>query len=167
MTAARPMKPDRAPADTSDREIVVSRVFDAPRTLVFKAWTDPQHRAHWWGPNSFSITTHEMEFKPGGVWLFVMHGPDGRDYQNKVVYVEIVEPERLVYDHVSGPQFRMMVTFADHGGKTSITAQMLFDSAALRDKTVKEFGALEGLKQTSGRLSEYLTQMKGAPSNER
>ena len=106
-------------------------------------------------------------FKPGGVWRFVLHGPDGRDYQNKVVYVEIVEPERLVYDHVSGPQFRMTVTFADQGGKTIITAQMLFDSAALRDKTVKEFGALEGLKQTIGRLSEYLTQMKGAPSNER
>ena len=77
------MKPARAPADTSDREIVISRVFDAPRTLVFKAWTDPQHLAHWWGPNSFSLTTHEMEFKPGGVWRFVMHGPDGCDYQNK------------------------------------------------------------------------------------
>ena len=108
-----------------------------------------------------------MEFKPGGVWLFVMHGPDGRDNQNKVVYAEIVEPERLVYDHVSGPQFRMTVTFADQGGKTNITVQMLFDSAALRDQTVKEFGALDGLKQTIGRLSEYLTQMKGAPSNER
>jgi uncharacterized protein YndB with AHSA1/START domain len=108
-----------------------------------------------------------MEFKPGGVWRFVMHGPDGRDYQNKVVYVEIAEPERLVYDHVSEPQFRMAVTFADQGGKTSITAQMLFDSAALRDKTVKEFGALDGLKQTIGRLGEYVTQMKGASSNER
>jgi uncharacterized protein YndB with AHSA1/START domain len=115
MTSARPMKPDRAPADTSDREIVVSRVFDVPRTLVFKAWTDPQHLARWWGPNSFSITTHEMEFKPGGVWRFVMHGSDGRDYQNKAVYVEITEPERLVYDSVSEPQFRMAMTFTDQG----------------------------------------------------
>jgi uncharacterized protein YndB with AHSA1/START domain len=154
------MTPDRATPETSDREIVVTRVFDAPRELVFKAWTDPQHLAHWWGPNGFSITTHEMEFKPGGVWRFVMHGPDGRDYQNKVLYVEITEPERLVYDHVSGPQFRMTVTFANQGGKTSITAQMLFDSAALRDKTVKEFGAVEGLKQTIGRLGEHVTQMK-------
>ena len=85
-----------------------------------------------------------------------MHGPDGLYYQNKVLYVEIVEPERLVYDHVSGPQFRMTVTFANQGGKTSITAQMLFDSAALRDKTVKEFGAVEGLKQTIRRLGEYV-----------
>ena len=95
-----------------------------------------------------------MEFKPGGVWRLVMHGPDGRDYQNKVIYVEIAERERLVYDHVSEPQFRMVVSFADQGGKTSFTAQMLVDSAALRDKTVKEFGALDGLKQTIGRLGE-------------
>jgi len=66
---------DTAPADTPDREIVVTRVFDAPRALVFKAWTDPKHLAHWWGPNGFTITTHEMQFKPGGSWRFVMHGP--------------------------------------------------------------------------------------------
>ena len=160
MTSAKPMTSDRATADTSDREIVVTRVFDARCELVFKAWTDPQHLAHWWGPNGFSIATSEIEFKRGGVWRFVMHGPDGRHYQNKVVYVEIAEPERLVYEHVSGPQFRMTVTFANQGGKTSITAEMLFDSAALRDKTVKEFGAVEGLKQTIGRLGEYVTQMK-------
>jgi uncharacterized protein YndB with AHSA1/START domain len=154
---------DRAPADTSDREIVVTRVFDAPRSLVFKAWTDPKHLAQWYGPNGFSITTYEMEFKPGGIWRFVMHGPDGRDYQNKVVYVEIAEPERLIYDHVSGPQFRMTVTFADDGGRTKLTAQMLFESVALRDKTVKEFGAIEGLKQTIGRLGEYVIRMEESP----
>ena len=104
MSSARPI-PGSVAADTSDREIVVTRVFDAPRALVFKAWTDPKHLAHWWGLNGFSITTYEMDFKPGGVWRFVMHGPDGRDYQNKNVYVEIAEPERLVYRHVSEPQF--------------------------------------------------------------
>ena len=155
--------PDIAPADTSDREIVVTRVFDAPRALVFKLWTDPKHLAHWWGPNGFTITTHEMEFKPGGVWRFAMHGPDGRNYQNVNVYVEIVEPERLVYRHVSAPQFQMTVTFADDGGKTKLTAQMLFESAALRDQTVKTFGAVEGLKQTLGRLAEHVTHMKETP----
>ena len=160
MTSARPTRFDRAPANTSDREIVVTRVFDAPRALVFKAWTDPKHLAQWYGPNGFSITTYEMEFKPGGVWRFVMHGPGDRDYQNKVVYVEIAEPERLIYDHVSGPHFRMTVTLADDGGRTKLTAQMLFESAALRDKTVKEFGAEEGLKQTIGRLGEYVKHLK-------
>ena len=159
MSSERPAMSDSA-ADTSDREIVVTRVFDAPRALVFKAWTDPKHLAHWWGPNGFSITTHEMEFKPGGVWRFVMHGPDGRDYQNEVVYVEIAESERLVYKHVSAPHFQMTVTFADDGGKTRITAQMLFETAELRDKTIKAVGAVEGLKQTIGRLGDYVTQMK-------
>jgi uncharacterized protein YndB with AHSA1/START domain len=151
---------DTAPADTSDREIVVTRVFDAPRALVFKAWTDPKHLAHWWGPNGFTITTQEMQFKPGGFWRFVMHGPDGRDYKNEHVYVEIVEPERLVYRHVSTPQFQMTVSFADEGGKTRLTARMLFESAAARDQTVKTFGAVEGLKQTLGRLGDYVTHKK-------
>lgn len=163
MTSARPTMSDSAPVDTSDREILITRVFDAPRALVFKAWTDPKHLAQWWGPNGFTITTYEMDFRPGGVWRFVMHGPDGRDYQNKVVYVEIAEPERLVYKHVSGPQFQMTVTFADDGHKTKITAQMLFESASLRDKTIKEFGAVEGLKQTLGRLAEHVTHMKESP----
>jgi uncharacterized protein YndB with AHSA1/START domain len=161
MTPERQAASESEPA--SDREIVVTRVFDAPRALVFKAWTDPKHLAHWWGPNGFSITTYEMNFKPGGVWRFVMHGPDGRDYQNEQVYVEIVEPERLVYRHVPHPQFQMTVTFADDGGKTKLTARMVFESAALRDKTVKEFGAVEGLKQTLGRLGEHVTHMKENP----
>ena len=160
MTSARPSVSDRVHADTSDREIVVTRVFDAPRALVFKAWTDPKHLANWWGPNGFSITTHEMEFKPGGVWRFVMHGPDGRDYQNENIFVEIAEPDRLVYRHVSPPKHEMTVTFADDGGKTRLIAQMLFESAALRDRTVKAVGAIEGLKQTIGRLGEYVKQLK-------
>jgi uncharacterized protein YndB with AHSA1/START domain len=160
MKSEKAMSPESAAADTSDREIVVTRVLDAPRALVFKMWTDPKHVAQWWGPNGFTTTTYEMNVTPGGVWRFVMHGPDGRNYQNKVVYVEIAEPERLVYKHVSGPQFQMTVTFADAGDKTRLTAQMLFESAALRDKTIKEFGAVEGLKQTLGRLAEHVTHLR-------
>ena len=156
MTSARPV----SAADTSDREIVVTRVFDAPRALVFEAWTDPKHLANWWGPNGFTLTTYELDFKPGGIWRSVMHGPDGRDYKNEVVYVEIAEPERLVYRHVSAPHFQMTVTFVDDGGKTKITAQMLFETADLRDKTIKAVGAVEGLKQTLGRLGDYVTHRK-------
>ena len=101
-----------------------------------------------------------MEFKPGGVWRFVMHGPDGRNYQNKVAYVEIADSERLIYGHPSPPESQMTVTFADEGKKPKVTAQMLFESAALRDQTVKRFGALEGLKQTLGRLGEYVMSTK-------
>ena len=108
---------DTSTESLASREIVVTRVFDAPRELVFKMWTDPKHIAQWWGPKGFTSTIHEMDVKPGGVWRFVMHGPDGVDYQNKVVYLEIVKPERIVYSHVSGPQFQMTVTFADEGKK--------------------------------------------------
>lgn len=149
-----------ASTGTSDREIVVTRVFDAPRALVFKLWTDPKHLTHWWGPNGFTITNYEMDVRPGGVWRFVMHGPDGVDYQNRVVYREVVEPARLVYSHVSGPQFEMTVTFDVGGDKTKLTARMEFESAALRDKTIEQFGAVEGLKQTLDRLGEHVALVK-------
>src|SRR5450631_188479 len=91
-------------ADTSDREIVITRVFDAPRELVFKAWTDPKHLVHWWGPNGFTNTFHEVDIRPGGVWRFTMHGPDGVDYPNRIVFEEIVKPERIVYAHSGGEE---------------------------------------------------------------
>ena len=114
---------------TSDREIVATRIFDAPRELVFQMWTDPKHIGNWWGPKGFTTTIHEMDVRPGGVWRFIMHGPDGRDYQNKIVYLETAKPERLVYDHVSGPLFRMTVTFTAQAGKTKVMARMVFETA--------------------------------------
>jgi uncharacterized protein YndB with AHSA1/START domain len=150
---------DGAAAEAGEREIVITRVFDAPRELVFQMWTDPEHVAKWWGPKGFTSTIYEMDVKEGGVWRFVMHGPDGTDYKNLVIYDEIVKPERLVYSHVSGPRFQMTVTFAERGGKTELTARMIFESAAERTRVIKEFGALEGLSQTIGRLAEYLTEM--------
>jgi uncharacterized protein YndB with AHSA1/START domain len=142
-------------SSTADREIVATRVFDAPRTLVFQMWTDPEHVGHWWGPKGFSTTIHEMDVRPGGVWRFVMHGPDGRDYQNEIVYIEIANPERLVYRHVS-PPFQATATFLDRGGKTELTVLMLFESATLRDKVAEEFGAVEGLDQHLDCLREYV-----------
>ena len=150
---------DGAAAEAGEREIVITRVFDAPRELVFQMWTDPEHVAKWRGPKGFTSTIYEMDVKEGGVWRFVMHRPDGTDYKNLVIYDEIVKPERLVYSHVSGPRFQMTVTFAERGGKTELTARMIFESAAERAQVIKEFGALEGLSQTIGRLAEYLTEM--------
>lgn len=89
----------------SDREIVMTRVFDAPRELLFAAWIDPRHVARWWGPKGFRNTIHEMDARPGGVWEFVMHGPDGVDYRNRSIVLEIVRPERIVLSHLSGPRF--------------------------------------------------------------
>ena len=84
------------------RSIIGTRVLDAPRALVFSVWTDPKHLAQWWGPNGFTTTTHAFDFRPGGVWRFVMHGPDGRDYQNRIIFDEIAPLERIVYRHDGG-----------------------------------------------------------------
>ena len=150
-------------SSTVDREITAVRVFDAPRDLVWKAWTDPNHVAQWWGPMGFTNTIHEMDVRPGGVWRLIMHGPDGRDYQNKFVFREIVKPERIVYSHVSGPLFESTVTFTAQGQKTKVEVRMLFETAEVRDRTIKEFGAVEGLHQTLERLAEQLSKMAGQP----
>lgn len=154
-----------ATSTASDREIVATRVFDAPRELVFQMWTDPKHVGHWWGPRGFTTTTFEMDVKPGGVWRFVMRGPDGTEFQNKIVYVEVEKPALLVYNHVSEPAFQTTVTFAEHAGKTKVTARMLFESATLRDKVATEFHAVEGLNQTLERLAEELRNMP-SPTDE-
>ena len=152
-------------AEEEARSIVISRVIDAPRALVFEAWTDPEHLVQWWGPDGFTTTTHAFAFRPGGVWRFVMHGPDGRDYENRITYSEIVEPARIVYSHGGGEevepvQFQTTATFEDLGGKTKLTLRMVFPSAEERDRMAKEYGAVEGGEQTLGRLDAYVKQMQ-------
>ena len=158
-----------ATGEFADRELVFTRVFDAPRELVFDAWTNPKHLPHWWGPNGFTTTIHEMDVRPGGVWRLVMHGPDGVDYKNKIVFLEIVKPERLVYKHepekgTEPVSFETTVTFVAQGGKTEVTMRMLFPSAATRDLVVNTYGAVEGANQTLDRLAEQLARMAGVKS---
>lgn len=146
-----------------DREIAATRILDAPRELVWKVWTDPEHIAKWWGPNGFTTTTTSMELKPGGVWRYVMHGPDGRDYQNKVTYLEVVEPERLVYtlgggEDVEPVSHHVTVTFRELGGRTRVDMLMVFASAEARTHVIETYGAFEGLKQHLGRLEVYLAK---------
>ena len=148
-------------ATKTGREVVISRVLDAPRELVFEAWTDPRHVGQWWGPHGFTNTIHEMDVRPGGVWRFIMHSPDGVDYVNKVVFIEIVKPERLVYHHgdegVVG--FHVTVTFAEHQGKTLLTMRSVFPTAEELENVCERVGVLEGGKQTLERLGQYVTQL--------
>ena len=153
--------------DQDPRAIVTTRVFDAPRELVWSAWTDPNHLAQWWGPNGFTTTTSAYDLRPGGTWRFVMHGPDGRDYQNLVTFDEIVKPERLVYRHgddVEPVQFHTTVTFEDLGGKTRLNLRAQFPTADARDRVVKEYGAAEGAVQTIERLADYLATSLAQPT---
>jgi uncharacterized protein YndB with AHSA1/START domain len=158
---------DRAIALTPDREIVIKRTLDAPRELVFAVWTDPKHLPHWYGPNGFTTTIHEMNVTPGGVWRLTMRGPDGRDYHNTLVFSEVVKPERLVYRHVVEPgtepaTHQTTVTFVDRGGRTDLTLRMVFDSNEARDDVIKTYHAVEGGKQTVGRLADYLATLAGS-----
>jgi uncharacterized protein YndB with AHSA1/START domain len=142
------------------RSLVTTRMFDAPRDLVFEAWTHPNHLSNWWGPTGFSITTRAFDFRPGGIWRLVMHGPDGRDYQNHITFDEIVAPERIAFHHNAEGSERVhhwtFATFEDVGGKTKLTMRLLFSSAEEKERVVREYGAAEGLKQTVGRLADYV-----------
>jgi uncharacterized protein YndB with AHSA1/START domain len=145
--------------------IIGTRVLDAPRDLVWQVWTDPKHLAQWWGPDGFRTTTSAYDLRPGGVWRFVMHGPDGRDYQNRITFDEIVKPERLVYHHGGGDdvepvQFRSTVIFEDLGGKTRVTLRGVFPSAEERARVIREYGADKGLVQTLARLADYVAQSR-------
>ncbi|MEQ1885650.1 MAG: SRPBCC domain-containing protein [Bryobacteraceae bacterium] len=141
-------------SSTADRELVLSRVFDAPRDLVFEAWTNPKHVGKWWGPKGFTTTTHNIDLRPGGEWRFIMHAPDGTDYENHIAYNEIVKPERIVYTHGPAPWFQSTVTFAEQAGKTKITMRTVFASSEMRNNIAKY--AVEGGFEHLGCLAEFL-----------
>ncbi len=147
----------------NERELIITRVFDAPRELVFKAWTDPKHVAQWWGPKDFTNPVCELDVRPGGAILIHMRGPDGVVYPMKGVFHEIAPPERLVFttsafeDEAGNPQLedRTTVTFAEHDGKTKLTVQAVVTKAAPAVE-----GALAGMEagwnESLDRLAEAL-----------
>ncbi|MFC5702685.1 SRPBCC family protein [Cohnella faecalis] len=141
-----------------ENEIISTREFDAPRELVFRAWTTPDLLARWWGPQGFTNTFHECDIRPGGAWRFIMHGPNGVDYPNHSVFVEIVPLERIVLDHLSGHEFRVTATFEGlEGGRTKVAFRQLF-------KNTEEFEqaktyCVEGNEQNFDRLGELLAEL--------
>jgi uncharacterized protein YndB with AHSA1/START domain len=148
---------------TADREIVMSRTFAAPRELVWKAWTEREHVERWWGPRGFTTTVLEMEVRPGGRWRFIMHGPDGTDWPNRVVYKTVQAPERLTYVHGSDVDddpraFDVTVTFAESDGLTTVTNHLILRTAEQRAEAVG-FGAVELGEQTLAKLEEYVAGM--------
>jgi uncharacterized protein YndB with AHSA1/START domain len=147
-------------SSTADRELIITRILNAPRELVWEVWTNPEHIKNWWGPDGFTNTIKTMDVKPGGVWDFVMHGPDGTNYKNKDIYTEIVKPERIVFEHVSAPKHLTTVTFTAQRKKTLLTWHMLFESAEQFQQVLKIFKADEGLRQNVEKLEAYLQNVK-------
>lgn len=118
---------DQIIPSSPDCEIVSTRIFNHSRNLVFNAWTDPDHLKNWWGPQGFTNTFHEFDLRPGGKWSFTMHGPDGINYPNEIIFVEIEEPKRLVWDHQSSPEFQSVALFEEPSeNKTKVTFKMIF-----------------------------------------
>jgi uncharacterized protein YndB with AHSA1/START domain len=143
-------------SSTADREIRISKVLSAPVELVWEVWSDRDHLNNWWGPDGFTNTISLMDFRPGGEWVLVMHGPDGTDYKNRSIFKEIVKHEKIVYEHASAPKFLATITFEAQGNKTKIDWHMLFETREQFLQTVKTFKADEGLKQNIDKLEAYL-----------
>lgn len=157
-----------AQSNTADREIVISRMIDAPPELVFEAFTEVRHLSQWWGPEGFTTTTRSFEFRIGGEWDFVMHGPDGTDYSEWISWSEIVPPERIAMLHGEyrdDPNaFESVLTFEPEGEKTRIEMLTVFPTKELRDEAIEKHGAIEGGQQTLGNLAAYVADIlrKGA-----
>jgi uncharacterized protein YndB with AHSA1/START domain len=148
-----------------ERETVLSRVFEAPRELVFRAWTDKEHLPRWFGPKGFACSTYEIDIREGGRWRFDMRAPDGTVYPNLMVFLEVKHPERLVMDHGTGQdedphRFRVIVTFDVQGkDKTVVTMRQLHPTRERRDATIG-FGAVELGYQTLDKLAQHLTTLR-------
>jgi uncharacterized protein YndB with AHSA1/START domain len=155
-----------AQSATADREIVISRVIGAPRELVFEAFTEVRHLSRWWGPEGFTTTTRSFAFRVGGEWDFVLHGPDGTDYQEWITWTEIVPPERIALLHGASRgdpnAFESVLTFAPDGADgaaTRIEMRTLFPTKELRDEAVEQYHAIEGGQQTLSHLAAYVTEI--------
>ncbi|NJN58077.1 MAG: hypothetical protein HC879_11580 [Leptolyngbyaceae cyanobacterium SL_5_9] len=159
----------------SDRQIVITRVFNAPRELVFRVWTETKHIEQWFGPKGFTTRVVENDLRPGGQWLYIMISPDGKEYPSKGVFREIVPPERVVATDEFGegieevldidlPQGMVTTTlFEDLKGKTRLTIQIMHETVGDRHKH-EEMGVIAGWNSSLDCLEELLTQVGSEPN---
>ncbi|MBZ0201799.1 MAG: SRPBCC family protein [Ignavibacteria bacterium] len=148
-----------------DNEMIFTRIINAPRELVFEVWTDPKHLEKWWGPDGFSLSTSEYDLKSGGVWRFIMHGPDGKDFPNRVVFTEVSKPSLLKYRHTGDDEtewikFEVIITFEDLGNKTRLKMESVFETKEDLQRVNEQYGAFEGGKQHLARLAEHLESLQ-------
>jgi len=145
-------------SSSPDCEIISSRIFDDSQELVFRAWTEPEHLAKWWGPKGFTNTFYEYNLVPGGRWLFTMHGPNGGNYENECAFIEIKPNSFLSWDHISPPKFVINVHFEEEADKTRIIFKMIFQTKEECEKIKKI--AMGANKENFDRLEAVLLQMK-------
>lgn len=135
-----------------DCEIVTTRIINFPKTLVFSAWANPNHLKNWWGPKGFTNTFSEFDFRVGGKWVFVMHGPEKGNYANECEFIKIDEPNLIAWKRISQPLFKVVALFEEVGkDKTKVIFKMIFDTEAecnklkgfVVDKNEENFDKLE------------------------
>lgn len=149
----------------SDREIKVTRSFEAPRDIIWRMWTRAEHLKNWWGPKHWSLPTCEMDFRVGGTWFYCMQGPDGMQACGKAIYLEIDEPKKIVYEDyfvdsggnlVEGmPEAKVTNEFREDGERTTVISVTQYRTKEDRDKVI-EMGVEAGIGQTFDRLEAYL-----------
>ena len=144
------------------QEVIIRRTFDAPRKLVFRAFTDPQLIPKWWGPVSVKTVVDKMDAKPGGMWRFVHTGDDGREDAFHGVYHDVTAPERLIYtfewEGLPGHVLLETILFEEQDGKTKITDTSVYQSVEDRDGMVAA-GMESGAADSMDRMTELLRQM--------
>ena len=149
-----------------DNKVIYKRYFDAPLDLVFEAWSKHEHLAHWWGPDGFTLTTKSMNFTNHGIWDFVMHGPDGHDYKNKIQFTDIKKPEHIFYRHLGDGEgetdvnFESRIFFEKAGDGTNLTMEQIFPTKEELERVNKKYGAIEGGRQHLGNLNKYLLKKR-------
>jgi uncharacterized protein YndB with AHSA1/START domain len=152
-----------------DRVLVITRTFDAPRALVWRAFSDPVHLAQWWGPKGYTNPVCELDFRVGGHWHNVMRGPDGKDLPTDVTFIEIVEPERIVYRNAPAkgevwgdnppPSFVRVITFTEGEGRTTLTMRAEFDSPENKDAVLRR-GWINGTNSSFDKLADLLREAR-------
>lgn len=144
----------------SDRELSVQREVPFRRELVWKAMTQPEHIANWWGPDGFRTENMTIDLRVGGVWQFLGIGSDGTPFPNNAIFKEIIPPSKLVFDQGDGSKmwFEATVTLEETEKGTLITINQIYPTAAFRDEVVTKFGALEGGRQHLAKLEGYIRE---------
>lgn len=149
-----------------DNKLIFKRYFDSPKELVFEAWSSPEHLGKWWGPDGFTLTTHSMDFSNGGTWDFTMHGPDGRNYKNKIQFIEINKPHSIVYkqlgeeEDAEGVRFQTKVFFKEVRGGINLVIEMEFPSKKELERVERKYRSIEGAEQHIKRLGEYVASLR-------
>lgn len=159
------MSPSQIITGISENKVTYQKYFDVSPDLLFEVWSDPKHLKEWRGPDGFTLSVISFDFRKGGFFEFIMHGPDGQDYKNKIQFLNIVIPRLITYQHVGDGEgdedvnFQSDIVFEKSGNGTNLTMIQIFSSKHELERVNEKYGAIEGGKQHIGNLQKYLEKM--------